>query len=145
VLWFRTKHTSIFARRMGADYPGEPEAMLTGDKDAKQFTLAFGAKLIEMLERTDSFAEEAQGKRPMELSVSEGQLRCKTKDAEGAKYEEWQKVDDVPEFAISIDARHLLDLAKQSKQGAKVSCELSADKLWIRTEDWEYVCLLLPL
>jgi hypothetical protein len=145
VLWFRTKHTSIFARRMGAEYPAETEALLTSDPSAKQFTLSFGEKLVSMLERTDSFAEEAQGRRPMELAVSKGKLRCKTKDAEGAKYEEWQKADGIPEFAISIDARHLLDLAKQGKQGAKVSCELGSDKLWIRTEDWEYVCLLLPL
>ena len=147
-VWFKTKKgTIIFCPLITGDYPNI-DPIITPSSDAKKFSLPFEVeskkdgtiKLEDALDRARVFEGEEEELRVV-LEVSGGRMSIEAEDMMGL-YKEGISLKDPPSdlsVRVQIYAQHLLDLVKQ---GQKVECELTSDRMWMRTDKWEFVSVI---
>jgi len=146
-VWFKTKKgTIIFCPLIAGDYP-DIDPLIATSPDAKKFSLPFEVeskdgtiKLEDALDRARVFEGEEEELRII-LEVKNGRMRIEAGDEVGM-YQEAISLKDTPSdlsIRVEIYAQHLLDLVKQ---GQKVECELTSDKMWMRTDKWEFISVV---
>jgi len=147
VVWFKTnKGTMIFCPLVTGDYPDIDPIIATGS-DVEKFCLPFEVeskdgtiKLEDALDRARVFEEDDEELRIV-LEVDDGRMHIKASDGVG-EYKEAITLKDVPKdlsVRVQMYAQHLLDLVKQ---GQEVECELTDDRMWMRTDKWEFVSVI---
>ncbi len=147
LVWFKTKKgTIIFCPLMAGDYPNL-DKLIRSSSDTKMFSLPFEIeskdgtiKLEDALDRARVFEGEEEELRIV-LEVKNGRMHIEAEDGVGV-YQEAISLKDTPSdlsVRVQIYAQHLLDLVKQ---GQKVECELANDRMWMRTDKWEFVSVV---
>ncbi len=146
-VWFKTKKdTMIFCPLITGKYP-DIDPIIKSNPDATKFSLPFEVKsddgtikLEDALDRARVFEGEEEELRIV-LEVSDGRMRIEAEDGVG-KYQESITLKDAPSdlsVRVQMYAQHLLDLVKQKQ---KVDCELTNDRLWMRTDKWEFMSVV---
>ena len=146
-VWFKTKKdTMIFCPLVTGKYPNIDPIIAAGS-DVEKFYLPFEVeskdgtiKLEDALDRARVFEEDDEELRIV-LEVNDGRMRIEAEDGVG-KYRESITLKEVPadlSVRVQMYAQHLLDLVKQ---GQEVECELTKDRMWMRTDKWEFVSVI---
>lgn len=146
-VWFKTKKdTVIFCPLIAGNYPNV-DSILAHSDNATQFTLPFEVKLDDgvikledALDRAKAFEGDEEELRIV-LEVNDGRMLIEAEDGVG-KYRESISLKDTPKdlsVRVMMTAQHLLDLVKGQQA---VECELTADRMWMRTNEWELVSVV---
>jgi len=146
-VWFKTKKdTIIFCPLVAGKYP-DIDPIIKRDPKATKFTLPFEVeakdgviKLEDALDRARVFEGEEE-ELQIVLEVNDGQILIEAEDGVG-KYREVIRLKDTPKdlsVRTQMNAQHLLDLVKHQKA---VECELTADRMWMQTNEWELVSVV---
>ncbi len=128
-------------------FPPDIDPIIASSRDAKKFSLPFEVKsddrtikLEDALDRASVFEGEEEELRIV-LEVKDGRMRIEAEDGIGM-YQEGISLKNTPSdlsVRVQMYAQHLLDLVKQ---GQEVECELSHDRMWMQTHEWEFVSVV---